>query len=59
MRRLLFLVAIGLISCGGCTLREAMFDLFSGSYTGGGTTETERRMDYNDRLRAIDETPSE
>jgi hypothetical protein len=40
-------------------MREVMFDLFSGSYTGGGTTETERRIDYNDRLRAIDETPSE
>lgn len=58
MRRLLFLVAVSLISCGGCTLREVMFDLFSGSYTGGGITEEERRMDYYDRLRAIDETPS-
>lgn len=58
MRRLQFIVVIGLLSCGGCTLRDAMFVMFGGSYTGGGTTKEARRLEYNDRLRAIDESPS-
>ena len=60
MRRLKLLTIIAcFVSCGGCTLYDAMFDVFGSAYTGGGTTEAERQRDYDDRVRAINETQAD
>lgn len=54
MRRLLRLavLAIAVSTVSGCSFYDALFGLFEGAYSGGGTSSTEKLADYNSRIEA-------
>ena len=54
MRRLLCLAILtaAVSTNSGCTFYDAVFGVFQGAYSGGGTSSTEKLADYNTRIEA-------
>jgi hypothetical protein len=53
MRRLLFAIVLFAAPClTGCSMYDLMFGVFGNHYTDAGTTETEKRWDYGDKVRS-------
>ncbi len=47
--RLLVLFALA-VSCSGCSMSDAVFNLFGDNYSGGGTTRLEKKAHYESQL---------
>lgn len=53
MRRLPFAMLLVSLSClTGCTIYDMMFDTFGSHYSHDGTTQTEKRWSYNDKVHS-------
>jgi hypothetical protein len=54
-KAVLLLVLIGAPPTSGCALSDLLFDIFGDAYSAGGSTDAERQVHYEDRVRAMDE----
>ena len=53
MRRALFAILLFAMPClAGCTMYDLMFDTFGKHYSDDGTTQSEKRWSYNDRVQS-------
>ena len=53
MNRITLLVGLLLLTtCTGCTVSDALFGVFGGGYSGGGSTWSEKKYDYDQRISA-------
>jgi hypothetical protein len=58
MRRVYFAILL-VVATGlpGCSWYQVLFDVFGGSYTDSGTTETEKQWDYNSKIESYGGDP--
>ena len=55
MRLRVWLILLLLSGCVGCiSTRDLLFEMFGSGYTGGGTSSTERKSDYEKQWQAND-----
>jgi hypothetical protein len=46
------ILIVGLLLFSGCTVSDALFEVFGGHYTGGGTTQAQKREHYDHQIEA-------
>ncbi|PQO33341.1 hypothetical protein C5Y96_10845 [Blastopirellula marina] len=51
-RIMLLIVLLLLCTSTGCTVSDALFGVFGGGYSGGGSTWEEKKYDYDQRVSA-------